>query len=84
MRTAAVSTLRVSPTSPKVNILYKITRTSIEYSIGEIDSNRGFIEPTSFTDPLADDSACVRDLPYLKDLGVKGPRRFVGFFHPYW
>ena len=41
-----------------------------EIEIGEVDTTTGFIEPTSFTDPLADDSACARDLPYLKDLGV--------------
>ncbi|KZV67604.1 carbohydrate-binding module family 43 protein [Peniophora sp. CONT] len=35
-----------------------------------VDSNSGFIEPTSFTDPLADSDSCARDLPFLKDLGV--------------
>lgn len=29
-----------------------------------------FSEPSTFTDPLANATACQRDLPYLKELGV--------------
>lgn len=34
----------------------------------------GFPEPSSFVDPLAQDDACARDVPYLKELGVNAVR----------
>lgn len=33
-------------------------------------SSNPFLEPTSFTDPLALANACARDLPFLQGLGV--------------
>ena len=34
------------------------------------DPNAPFSEPSTFIDPLANATACQRDLPYLKALGV--------------
>ena len=34
------------------------------------DSSGPFLEPTSFTDPLADANGCARDLPFLQQLTV--------------
>jgi hypothetical protein len=34
------------------------------------NSNAPFSEPSTFIDPLANGTACARDLPYLKQLGV--------------
>ncbi|CED84997.1 glycoside hydrolase family 72 protein [Phaffia rhodozyma] len=40
----------------------------------EGQANGGFPEPSSYVDPLADASACRRDLPYLQQLGVNAVR----------
>ncbi|CAE6401447.1 unnamed protein product [Rhizoctonia solani] len=37
-------------------------------------ANGGYPEPTTYIDPLALPSACARDLPYLKQLGVNAVR----------
>ncbi|EPQ61101.1 glycoside hydrolase family 72 protein [Gloeophyllum trabeum ATCC 11539] len=37
-------------------------------------SDNAFGEPSTFTDPLANDTACSRDLPYLQQLGVNTVR----------
>lgn len=34
------------------------------------DPNNPFLEPSSFTDPLADSNACSRDVQFLKELNV--------------
>src|SRR5258708_22593322 len=39
-----------------------------------VDPNAPFSEPTTFIDPLANGTACQRDLPYLKQLGVNTVR----------
>ncbi|KAF9045226.1 glycoside hydrolase family 72 protein [Panaeolus papilionaceus] len=36
--------------------------------------DNGFLEPSTFTDPLADGAACQRDLPFLQQLGVNALR----------
>ncbi|KAK7694315.1 hypothetical protein QCA50_001497 [Cerrena zonata] len=38
------------------------------------DPNNPFLEPSSFIDPLADGTACTRDLPFLQQLGVNAIR----------
>ncbi|KAH8100479.1 Glucanosyltransferase-domain-containing protein [Cristinia sonorae] len=38
------------------------------------DPNNPFLEPEDFIDPLADDAACARDLPFLQELGVNAIR----------
>lgn len=35
-----------------------------------MDPNAPFSEPSTFIDPLANGTACARDLPFLKQLGV--------------
>ncbi|KAG2129789.1 carbohydrate-binding module family 43 protein/Glycoside hydrolase family 72 protein [Suillus clintonianus] len=35
-----------------------------------------FLEPSTFIDPLADGTACTRDLPYLQQLGVNTIRAY--------
>ena len=46
------------------------------YFIGAIstDPNNPFLEPSDFVDPLADGTACTRDLPFLQQLGVNAIR----------
>lgn len=39
-----------------------------------VDPNAPFSEPSTFIDPLANGTACQRDLPYLKELGVNAVR----------
>jgi hypothetical protein len=39
-----------------------------------VDPNAPFSEPSTFVDPLANGTACQRDLPYLKELGVNAVR----------
>ncbi|PPQ65976.1 hypothetical protein CVT24_011193 [Panaeolus cyanescens] len=36
--------------------------------------DNGFLEPSTFVDPLADGAACKRDLPFLQQLGVNALR----------
>jgi hypothetical protein len=38
------------------------------------DPNAPFSEPSTYIDPLANGTACQRDLPYLKQLGVNTVR----------
>jgi hypothetical protein len=38
--------------------------------ITTLDANGPFAEPSTFTDPLANATACQRDLPYLTQLGI--------------
>lgn len=39
-----------------------------------MDPNAPFSEPSTFIDPLANGTACQRDLPYLQQLGVNTVR----------
>ena len=39
-------------------------------------SDNPFGEPDSFTDPLADDAGCARDLPFLQQLGINVIRAY--------
>jgi Glucanosyltransferase len=39
-----------------------------------VDPSAPFSEPSTFIDPLANGTACNRDLPYLKQLGVNTVR----------
>jgi 1,3-beta-glucanosyltransferase GAS1 len=39
-----------------------------------VDPNAPFSEPSTFIDPLANGTACQRDLPYLTQLGVNTVR----------
>jgi len=41
-----------------------------EPGVSTLDANGPFAEPSTFTDPLANATACQRDLPYLKQLGI--------------
>lgn len=45
---------------------------SLITSLGDVivSSSNAFGEPSTFIDPLAQDSACARDLPFLQALGV--------------
>ncbi|KAG6332809.1 hypothetical protein ID866_6281 [Astraeus odoratus] len=38
------------------------------------DASNSFLEPSTYIDPLANGSACQRDLPYLQQLGVNTVR----------
>ncbi|KAI0063185.1 glycoside hydrolase family 72 protein [Artomyces pyxidatus] len=38
------------------------------------DPNNPFLEPSTFIDPLANSTACARDLPFLQQLGVNAIR----------
>ncbi|KAH7883971.1 carbohydrate-binding module family 43 protein/Glycoside hydrolase family 72 protein [Phlebopus sp. FC_14] len=40
------------------------------------DPNNPFLEPSTFIDPLANGTACQRDLPYLQQLGVNTIRAY--------
>ncbi|KAH7916492.1 carbohydrate-binding module family 43 protein/Glycoside hydrolase family 72 protein [Hygrophoropsis aurantiaca] len=40
------------------------------------DPNNPFLEPSTFIDPLANGTACQRDLPYLQQLGVNAIRAY--------
>ncbi|KAA1468466.1 carbohydrate-binding module family 43 protein/Glycoside hydrolase family 72 protein [Dentipellis sp. KUC8613] len=40
------------------------------------DPNNPFSEPTNFIDPLANDTACARDVPFLQQLGVNTIRAY--------
>ncbi|KAI0277784.1 glycoside hydrolase family 72 protein [Russula brevipes] len=40
------------------------------YLKGLVYQEQGFSDPSSFIDPLANEPACQRDLPYLKQLGI--------------
>ncbi|KAG1749607.1 carbohydrate-binding module family 43 protein/Glycoside hydrolase family 72 protein [Suillus paluster] len=40
------------------------------------DASNPFLEPSTFIDPLADGTACTRDLPYLQQLGVNAIRAY--------
>jgi 1,3-beta-glucanosyltransferase GAS1 len=42
--------------------------------VANVDPNAPFSEPSTFVDPLANGTACQRDLPYLKQLGVNTVR----------
>jgi len=42
--------------------------------VANVDPNAPFSEPSTFVDPLANGTACQRDLPYLKQLGVNAVR----------
>lgn len=42
--------------------------------VANVDPNAPFSEPSTFIDPLANGTACQRDLPYLKQLGVNAVR----------
>lgn len=42
--------------------------------VANVDPNAPFSEPSTFVDPLANATACQRDLPYLKQLGVNTVR----------
>ncbi|KAJ6604249.1 1,3-beta-glucanosyltransferase [Mycena vulgaris] len=39
-------------------------------------SDNAFNEPSTFTDPLADDAGCARDLPFLQKLGINTIRAY--------
>jgi hypothetical protein len=45
-----------------------------EQGAASVDPNAPFSEPSTFVDPLANGTACQRDLPYLKELGVNAVR----------
>ncbi|KZV92110.1 hypothetical protein EXIGLDRAFT_675503 [Exidia glandulosa HHB12029] len=45
-----------------------------EPGTGAFTVTNGFPEPDDFIDPLVDSTACNRDLPYLKQLGVNAVR----------
>ncbi|KIJ68813.1 carbohydrate-binding module family 43 protein [Hydnomerulius pinastri MD-312] len=40
------------------------------------DPNNPFLEPSTYIDPLANGTACQRDLPYLQQLGVNAIRAY--------
>ncbi|KIK97879.1 carbohydrate-binding module family 43 protein [Paxillus rubicundulus Ve08.2h10] len=40
------------------------------------DPNNPFLEPSTYVDPLANGTACQRDLPYLQQLGVNTVRAY--------
>jgi hypothetical protein len=45
-----------------------------EQGAASVDPNAPFSEPSTFIDPLANGTACQRDLPYLQQLGVNTVR----------
>ena len=57
--------------------LCRVRQTDCSY-IGELsnDPNNPFLEPSSFIDPLTDNTNCTRDLPFLKQLGVNTIRAY--------
>lgn len=47
-------------------------------SLGQVvaSASNPFLEPSTYTDPLSNGTACQRDLPYLQQLGVNAIRAY--------
>ncbi|KAH8992101.1 carbohydrate-binding module family 43 protein/Glycoside hydrolase family 72 protein [Lactarius akahatsu] len=60
--------------SSSANVGKESGRATIQLGAATVDPNAPFSEPSTFIDPLANATACARDIPLLQQLGVNSIR----------
>jgi hypothetical protein len=70
------STSRELHTNNRVRALSRTTFAGPHRPVGEVvaSADNSFLEPSTFTDPLADANSCSRDVKFLQDLSVNAIR----------